>query len=354
MKNKVTFGGNGYEKKVYLNSSEFYALSDEAKKDYYESLAEERKAAVTAEEMNRIGAAYAAMGSYRGAADFARELRGNAEKQKASDDEYNLARRKKGIIILSIIVAVVAVATVFITVLSMSNDKAERYAQAKQLYNEGKYNEALEIFEDLGEYDDAPLYVLDIKGKNSAGTVNGQRASRGDTVNFGVWEQDGDASNGKEAIDWLVIDYDDKNKRVLLLSVDILHSSAFGSSSNWKQSEILTWLNGDFIDGAFTSAEKAFLITNLFEELDEEGNVISASSSKLTLPSAEDCEDYISDILDRKAEGAGENEWWLRTAADEDGKVLYVTDNGRIAELGAEASESYGVRPMMWVKLKYN
>ena len=166
---------DGYKKGAHLSAAEFSSLSEESKSEYYDRLSEERKLAVTAEDKEILSQAYAALGNYRGAADFSRDLADSARRQHESDVEYNRAKRKKAIIILAAVVAALAIVAVFATVLSMSGAKADEYALAEQLYREGRYEEALKIFESLGEYDDAPLYVLDIKNKNALGKVNGQR-----------------------------------------------------------------------------------------------------------------------------------------------------------------------------------
>ena len=45
-----------------------------------------------------------------------------------------------------------------------------------------------------------------------------QAVSVGDIVSFGCYEQDSDLENGPEAIEWIVLDCDEENHRVLLLS----------------------------------------------------------------------------------------------------------------------------------------
>ena len=152
----------------------------------------------------------------------------------------------------------------------------------------------------------------------------------------------------------MVIGYDSENKRVLMISKDILASASFGDTAVWKNSELRDWLNGDFINGAFTSAERSLIDANIYEEYGEdEDDVISTSSEKISLLSEYELKKYLPDILDAKAEGAGENEWWLRTPSETAGAVVYVADNGRVASLGAAVGESYGVRPIMWVELTY-
>ena len=40
----------------------------------------------------------------------------------------------------------------------------------------------------------------------------------GDIIQFGHYEQDNNLDNGSEAIEWIVLDYDEANHKVLLLS----------------------------------------------------------------------------------------------------------------------------------------
>ena len=336
---------DGYE---YLDSEEFNALSDAEKSDYYDSLSKERKGALTAESKERVLKAYLELGKYRSAQHFASELSAEVEKQRIADAEYVQERKKKGIKVISLLCAAIAVVVVLVVVISLADSKGEKYDKAVALYNEGKYSEALDIFNTISKYQDSDLYITSINGMLTTGTINGERAREGDTVTIGSWYKNGDHSAAKEAIKWLVLEVDQEKGRAFLISVDILDAQAFGSTDVWKNTEILTWLNGEFLDGAFSSAEKAKLDTELYGEYDENADTVIGFSSKIALMSKQEKQDYLTDIMNVKAEGAGQTEWWLRTPAG-DGKIIYITENGQMATAGKVPSETIGVRPVMWV-----
>ncbi len=94
----------------------------------------------------------------------------------------------------------------------------------------------------------------------------------GDIVRFGHYEQDNKKSTGKEAIEWIVLAVNKKEKKALLLSRYVLatrpyinaKTNAAISYVSWKKSDIRKWLNDTFIQDAFNSKErKAILSTRL-------------------------------------------------------------------------------------------
>ncbi len=84
----------------------------------------------------------------------------------------------------------------------------------------------------------------------------------GQYVTYGAYEQDNNMDNGKEPVEWLVLDYDEETQQVLLISRYGLDSRPFKNhwGSPWPQwdgSDIRKWLNRDFMDAAFTPEEQA-------------------------------------------------------------------------------------------------
>ncbi len=82
----------------------------------------------------------------------------------------------------------------------------------------------------------------------------------GDTVTLGSYEQDGDSSNGKEAIDWTVKSVD--NGKALLLSDVCLYAMPYNSDNtdnSWTNSDLRKWLNDVFYQSAFSSAEQGVI-----------------------------------------------------------------------------------------------
>ena len=94
-------------------------------------------------------------------------------------------------------------------------------------------------------------------------------------VKFGKYEQDGNTNNGKEDIEWLVIDENDDRK--LLLSkyvldavpydndITISEDSNRNNPCKWDKSYLRSWLNKQFFEDAFNDSEKSTMLSNLVE-----------------------------------------------------------------------------------------
>ena len=108
----------------------------------------------------------------------------------------------------------------------------------------------------------------------AAVTLSGQvkslsAAKAGDTVVFGSYEQDNVLSNGKEPIEWIVLEK--KDGKLFLLSKYALdfkwYHEEFVSDIRWDTCTLRGWLNGTFYNTAFTAAEKnAITVTHVETE----------------------------------------------------------------------------------------
>lgn len=79
----------------------------------------------------------------------------------------------------------------------------------------------------------------------------------GDYVTFGSYEQDNDTSNGKEPVEWLVLDV--QSDKALLLSKYVLDEKAYNDEEiyvTWEGCSLRNWLNNDFTNSAFTKMNK--------------------------------------------------------------------------------------------------
>ena len=89
-----------------------------------------------------------------------------------------------------------------------------------------------------------------------------RNARIGDIVEYGSYEQDGDESNGTEPLEWIVLDRTEEG--TLLITKDIIDGKPFDDGSDgvtrWDTSTLRAWLNGEFLDEAFTSEENAALL----------------------------------------------------------------------------------------------
>ena len=84
----------------------------------------------------------------------------------------------------------------------------------------------------------------------------------GDIITFGSYEQDNNLENGAEPIEWLVLDIQDG--RALVISKYALDTQPIHNTheeATWETCDLRTWLNGEFMDIAFTEAEQEMIPT---------------------------------------------------------------------------------------------
>ena len=89
-------------------------------------------------------------------------------------------------------------------------------------------------------------------------TQNFSSAKVGDIITFGHYEQDNNTANGKEAIEWLVLDKK-SNGSLLVVSRYILDCMEFNTMPGyitWEDSTLRSWLNNGFYNNAFTNDER--------------------------------------------------------------------------------------------------
>lgn len=89
-----------------------------------------------------------------------------------------------------------------------------------------------------------------------------KEANVGEYVTFGHYEQDNDESNGKEDIEWLVLDKEDD--KILVISKYILLNVSSGGKTNdntlgWKNCGLRTWINDGFLNDAFNLKEQSLI-----------------------------------------------------------------------------------------------
>ena len=137
--------------------------------------------------------------------------------------------------------------------------KDEKYASAVELYTAGKYEEAIAAFETLNGYKDSNEQIESCKIKKY-GEANYQLVKSlrvGDTFTFGLYEQDNSDSNGKEPIEWIVLERN--GNRIFAVSKYVIECRPYHSldaAVTWETSELRAWLNDEFYNAAFSNNEK--------------------------------------------------------------------------------------------------
>lgn len=88
------------------------------------------------------------------------------------------------------------------------------------------------------------------------------RPTAGNVVTYGHYEQDNDTANGKEPIEWVVLDV--QGDKALLISKYGLDVRPYNTEYNhvtWEECTLRTWLNDTFLNAAFTpEGQQGFLL----------------------------------------------------------------------------------------------
>ena len=211
-------------------------------------------------------------------------------------------------------------------------------------------------------------------GKEWADTV--KNASVGDTITFGAYEQDNNTSNGKEAIEWTVLDKDGMS--LLLISKQALDCQQYNTSYTdvtWESCSLRKWMNGTFLNKAFNAEEQAQIQnTTVSADKNPEYNTNpgNATTDKVFLLSINEVEKYFNSDEARKcaptayakaqgaytsdiyktASGAATCWWWLRSPGDNQDDPASVNHDGSVYYLGYFVSYAHdAVRPALWINL---
>lgn len=211
-------------------------------------------------------------------------------------------------------------------------------------------------------------------GKEWADTV--KNASVGDTITFGAYEQDNNTSNGKEAIEWTVLDKDGMS--LLLISKQALDCQQYNTSYTdvtWESCSLRKWMNGTFLNKAFNAEEQAQIQnTTVSADKNPEYNTNpgNATTDKVFLLSINEVEKYFNSDEARKcaptayakaqgaytsdiyktASGAATCWWWLRSPGDYQTYAANVLNGGSVNCTGHHVHyDNDAVRPALWINL---
>lgn len=329
------------------------------------------------------------------------EERIKAEREKAEKERKAKAKKKK--IVLIIISSVVAVCAVLALIYGIVVVPSIKYNEALELVENKNYDEAIAIFEELGDYSDSADMICEAKYKKAEQCesdknydmavqifteLDGYRDSKnkvadiikehpvatplGGTIRFGKYEQDNDTSNGKEDIEWLVLAKENSN--VLLISKKALDCKSYNTievNVTWETCSLRTWLNNDFLNYAFTKEEQAIINTtdvSADANPDYDTDPGNDTKDKVFLLSIEEANKYFDNNNERVCEPTDyadangayvydeddtSNCWWpLRSPGLNGRHVAGVFSDGEIGEKGGTITNYYAcVRPAMWISL---
>ena len=284
-----------------------------------------------------------------------------AEKNRIEKAKKSKERGKKFLKVLISFILIVAIGTLTVTVIIPS----VRYSNAVKNVEEKNYEEAYLTFKSLKMFKDS---------KSQASTLlkeHPEVAQVGDIITFGTYEQDNKTANGKEEIEWKVLEKDENGKMFVVsrYALDCRHYHSKIEQVTWETSDIRSWLNNDFYSTAFTKSERAKIKTTTLENRDNaDYNTDGGNNTKdkIFLLSIDEAKAYLPSTVERVciatkyAESQGSQlesltrscRWWLRSPGSTLYNASFVKLDGFILQLGTPVSvEKRSVRPAMWIEL---
>ena len=208
----------------------------------------------------------------------------------------------------------------------------------------------------------------------------------GDIVTFGRYEQDNNKANGPEAIEWQVLEVDEAQGKVLLISKYGLDEKPYNqenTSVTWATCTLQGWLNKDFMKTAFTKTEQSSILETDVDNSRSQGYSEWSTSggdnteNKIFLLSYGEANRYfnvtwennsnkssrVSPTAYAKAQGAYRNDsymttdgeaagwWWLRSPGFNQNSAAFVHSGGSLRN-NYVSNATVCVRPALWVNLE--
>ena len=264
---------------------------------------------------------------------------------------------------------------------------AAHYVRGKEFMANEQYEEAYAEFSSISDYalykDVGSLMENEKHLKHLLEAKLKPFKTVGSYVTFGSYEQDNNSDNGKEAIEWLVLACD--GEKALLLSRYGLDAQPYNKkyvSTTWAKCTLRTWLNGTFLNEAFTAEEqKGILLTNVDNGKSQGYSKWSTSGGNNTqdrvfLLSYAEANKYLgvkyndsnntksrvaptayaikqgayTSSSNQTADGSAAGWWWLRSPGYNQSNAAGVRADGSLYSSSVN-SGSGCVRPALWLNL---
>ncbi len=263
-----------------------------------------------------------------------------------------LKKRKRKLIIALSIVAVIIVGIILAFVIT-NVIKSNNYNSAIQMLESGQYQEAYDLFCELGDYKDSEKQMDNAKIESQISNL--KNINVGNVINFGIYNH--------EDIEWQVLDKKDNEIFVITKYIYIYHD--YGGC-DWKDSYIREYLNSDngFCRLAFNEDTKAMIQTTNVIYKDENGTEKN-TADKLFILSVDEYNKYFKDPSEAKCTPAkniigghyADDSpvcWMLRSPTS--GllrEVECVSVYGEVFNsIDICDDDGVGVRPAMWINLE--
>ena len=275
------------------------------------------------------------------------------------------ARRKKRAKIAAAITASVLV--VFAVLWKYVLATPFYYNRALALVDKGEIIKAYEILITLDDYKDSRDKAASIFPEYKSEKL--KTAEVGGTIFLGVYEQDNDLSNGKENVEWLILEITDG--KALVISKYALECRPYHAELDevtWETSALRSWLNNDFMNTVFSADEIARMHTvtvSTEKNPDYATDPGNETQDKVFLLSMPEAKTYLRPKSARmclptayavangvEVDEEGGCSWWLRTPGFSPRIVTQVLGDGDVFEGGSTVIGLHiAVRPVLLVDL---
>ncbi len=273
-------------------------------------------------------------------------------------------RKQRNIKIATIATPIICITMGLFIVLKTVILPESKYNQAISLIDEKDYINAYESLITLNRYKDSAekaksIYKEYLVDKLKLAKVNG-------IITFGSYEQDDNSSNGKEDIEWRVLEV--QNGKLFVISKYALDCKPYNENSidiTWQTCTLRKWLNNEFINTAFSETEKS-LIPTVTVPADPNPNYDTdpgyETEDKIFLLSYPETGKYFPYRRQRlcaptsyaTSNGSGSDEhccWWLRSPKYTPQKAYNIDRQGYLSYTSDYSSDKNSVRPVMWIDL---
>ena len=294
-----------------------------------------------------------------------------AERQQILKEKARAAEARKRKRTIAILTPIVLACIAFVIVLTTVIIPKQKLNKAMGLLDAGDYEAAYALLNGLN-YKDSVSKLDSIKLPYKKALLS--KAQVGSWITFGSYEQDNNTVNGKEDIEWQVLEKD--GNRILVISryaLDCQQYNTSYTSVTWETSSLRKWLNGTFLNAAFSAEEQA-MIPSVSVSADKNPSYSTSPGNSTTdqvfLLSITEANKYFSSDEARKcaltdyaiAQGAwtyNSNKvdgraacwWWLRSPGGSSSSAAYVRSGSVYAGGFDVIYDTVAVRPALWITL---
>ena len=293
----------------------------------------------------------------------AKEEEVRCQEEQAAKEKAEAKTKMRRRVIALLIVAIVVTSAVLVYTRIIKPEG--QYKQAKALLSKGQYEESYAVFSQIFGYKDVDQIINNDENFAAPAEKAAWRAqfSVGNTVLYGTFEQDNDTANGAEDIEWVVLK-NDEITATLISKCALNYLPYFNVSKytvntdiSWGSSVPRGWLNGTFINSAFTTEERALLqpVENTYNKTDKV-YLLSKTEAETLFKSkkARICSDTayaVAQYANTYRTEVGNCGWMLSSQGITSFQVAFVASDGSINTEGCDVKGKSAIRPVICISL---